>query len=78
MTEKLRKELDEIFNDPLLAWVNEESCKKMTEVVRDVFPKVTEEEICGLLEKFWEEEDTPETLCEKLVAHKKKLEDETN
>lgn len=66
MTEKLRKELDEIFRDPIFDWVNEESVKKMVEVVRDVFPKYDKEQIDKVLEKYWEREDTPETLYERL------------
>lgn len=66
MTEQLRKDLEEIFNDPILAWVNEDSVKRMSEVVRDVFPKATKNEICACLEMFWEENDTPESLYTKL------------
>ena len=70
MTEQLRKDLEEIFNDPILAWVNEESVKRMSEVVRDVFPKATKNEVCACLEMFWEEKDTPETLYKKLMESK--------
>lgn len=70
MSEKLRKELDEIFNDPLLDWVNEESVKKMSEVVRDVFPEYDKEQIDKVLENYWEREDTPETLYKKLMDSK--------
>ena len=70
MTEQLRKDLEEIFNDPILAWVNEESVKRMSEVVRDVFPKATLNEIDACLEMFWEEKDTPETLYKKLMESK--------
>ena len=67
MKEETRKELERIFNDPLLAWINPESTKKMSEVVRDVFPNATENEICACLEMFWEKEDTPKTLYRKLM-----------
>lgn len=70
MNEQLRKDLEEIFNDPILAWVNEESVKRMSEVVRDVFPKATKNEIAACLEMFWEEKDTPETLYDKLMKSK--------
>lgn len=70
MTEQLRKDLEEIFNDPILAWVNEESVKRMSEVVRDVFPKASKNEVCACLEMFWEEKDTPESLYKKLVESK--------
>lgn len=71
MTEKMKRELEEIFNDPLLAWVNEDSVKRMSEVVRDVFPKATKSEINDYLEKFWDSaEDTPETLYKKLMDSK--------
>lgn len=66
MKEELRKELERIFDDPILAWVNPESTKKMSEVVRDVFPKYDKEQVCKVLEKYWEREDTPETLYERL------------
>ena len=66
MKEQLRKDLEEIFNDPILAWVNEDSVKRMSEVVRDVFPKATKNEVCACLEMFWEEKDTPESLYTKL------------
>ena len=67
---ELNNDLDAIFNDPLLAWVNEESVKKMTEVVRDVFPKATKEEIYSWLKICWQENDTPESLYEKLSTLK--------
>ena len=67
---ELNNDLDAIFNDPLLAWVNEESVKKMTEVVRDVFGDISKNEISATLEAFWEREDTPETLYEKLMKIK--------
>ena len=41
MKEELKKELQEIFKDPMFDWVNEESVKKMSEVVRDALPGVT-------------------------------------
>jgi len=66
MKEELRKELEEIFKDPLLDWVNEESVKKMIEVVRDVFPKYDAEQIDKVLENYWEREDTPEDLYKRL------------
>ena len=70
MTEQLRKDLEEIFKDPILAWVNEDSVRKMSEVVRDVFPKATKNEVAACLEMFWEKEDTPETLYKKLMDSK--------
>ena len=70
MTEQLRKDLEEIFKDSLLAWVNEDSVKRMSEVVRDVFPKATKNEIAACLEMFWEKKDTPETLYKKLMDSK--------
>ena len=66
MKEEMKKELEKIFNDPLLDWVNEESVRRMSEVVRDVFPKYDKEQVCKVLEKYWEREDTPETLYERL------------
>ena len=50
MTEEMKKELEVIFQDPMFAWINEESVKKMQEVVRDVFPKATKNEIAACLE----------------------------
>ena len=70
MTEEMKKELEEIFQDPMFAWINEESVKKMQEVVRDVFPKATKNEIAACLEMFWEKKDTPETLYKKLMDSK--------
>ena len=70
MKEELKKELERIFDNPILSWVNPESTKKMSEVVRDVFPNATKNEICACLEMFWEENDTPETLYDKLVKSK--------
>ena len=70
MKEELRKELERIFDNPILSWVNTESTKKMSEVVRDVFPNATKNEICACLEMFLEEKDTPETLYDKLVKSK--------
>ena len=66
MTEKMRKELDEIFRDPMFDWVNEESVKRMSEVVHDVFPKYDKEQIDKVLENYWERDDTPETLYKRL------------
>ena len=34
----VKKELEEILNDPMFDYINEESVKKFSEVVRDVFP----------------------------------------
>jgi hypothetical protein len=42
----------------------------MSEVVRDVFPNATKNEIGACLEMFWEEKDTPETLYDKLMKSK--------
>lgn len=70
MKEELKKELQEIFKDPMFDWVNEESVKKMIEVVRDVFPKATKEEVDGWLKITWMKNDTPETLYKKLVSLK--------
>ena len=66
MKEELKKELEEIFNDPLFDYINEESVKQMTEVVRDVFPKYDKEQISTVLENYWEREDTPEDLYKRL------------
>jgi hypothetical protein len=63
---QLNEDLEKIFDDPLLAWVTPESVKKMSEVVRDVFPNATKEEVDGWLKITWMENDTPETLYEKL------------
>lgn len=69
MKEELKKELQEIFKDPMFDWVNEESVKKMSEVVRDALPGVTSlEEIDYYLKRYWEKDDTPETLYSKLKA----------
>lgn len=68
MKEELKKELQEIFKDPMFDWVNEESVKKMSEVVRDVFPGYDKEQISDVLENYWEKDDTPETLYSKLKA----------
>ena len=57
-----------IFADPMFAYINESTTRKMSEVVRDVFPDVTRNEIAACLSMFWEENDTPETLYDKLVA----------
>ena len=70
MKEELRKDLLAAFNDPMFDWVNEESVKKMIEVVRDVFPKATKEEIDGWLKITWMKNDTPKTLYKKLVSLK--------
>ena len=67
---ELNNDLEEIFNDPIFSWVNPESVKRMSEVVRDVFPKATKEEIYGWLKITWLENDTPETLYEKLSTLK--------
>lgn len=69
-TAKLEKELAAIFADPMFSYINEDSTKKMSEVVRDVFPNVTRNEIAACLLMFWEENDTPETLYKKLVDSK--------
>lgn len=71
MTEKMKKELEQIFADPMLAWINEDSVKRMSDVVRDVFPKATKNEVAACLEMFWDSpEDTPETLYKKLMDSK--------
>ena len=69
MSETLRKELEECLNDPMFDYINEESVKKFSEVVRDVYPHATHEEICKRLE-LWEREDMPETFYQKLLAAK--------
>ena len=67
----IKKELEEIFRDPMFDFINEESVKKMSEVVRDVYPNATKNEICATLEMFWDSpEDTPETLYKKLMDAK--------
>ena len=67
---KIEKSLDEILSDPMFSYINPESTKKMSEVVRDVFPNATKNEICACLEMFWGENDTPETLYDKLTKSK--------
>lgn len=67
MSEKTRKELEEILNDPMFDWITDESVKQFSEVVRDVFPNATIEEVCQRLE-LWERDDTPETFYLKLMA----------
>ena len=62
----MEKNLNEVLNETIFAWVNEDSVKRMSEVVRDVFPKATKNEIAACLEMFWEENDTPESLYTKL------------
>ena len=64
------KDLKKIFDDKMFAWINPDSCKRMSEVVRDVFPKATKNEIAACLEMFWEEKDTPESLYKKLMDSK--------
>lgn len=63
----MSKELQEILNDPMFDWITEESVKQFSEVVRDVFPNATREEVCQRLE-LWERDDTPETFYLKLMA----------
>lgn len=71
MTEKMKQELEQIFSDPMFAWINEDSVKRMSDVVRDVFPKATKNEVAACLEMFWDSpEDTPETLYKKLMDSK--------
>lgn len=67
MNMNVRKELEEILNDPMFDYITEESVKQFSEVVRDVFPNATEEEVCQHLE-LWERNDTPETFYLKLMA----------
>ena len=67
----MEKNLNEVLNETIFAWVNEDSVKRMSEVVRDVFPKATKNEIAACLEMFWDSpEDTPETLYKKLMDSK--------
>ena len=67
---KVQKDLAMILDEPMFSWINEESTKRMSEVVRDVFPKATRNEIAACLEMFWEKDDTPETLYKKLMDSK--------
>lgn len=68
--EKLEIELSAICADKMFAYINEDSVKRMSEVVRDAFPGATKNEIAACLEMFWEKEDTPETLYKKLIESK--------
>lgn len=63
----MSKELEEILKDPMFDYITEESVKQFSEVVRDVFPQATKEEVCQRLE-LWERDDTPETFYLKLMA----------
>ena len=63
----MSKELEEILNDPMFDYINEDSVKQFMEVVRDVFPDATKDEQCKWLE-LWERDDTPETFYLKLMA----------
>lgn len=67
---KIEKSLDEILSDPMFSYINPESTKKMSEVVRDVFPNVSRNEIGACLAMYWEENDTPESLYKKLMESK--------
>ena len=67
MNMNVRKELEEILDDPMFDYITKESVKQFSEVVRDVFPQATEEEVCQRLE-LWERDDTPETFYLKLMA----------
>ena len=68
--EKIQNEMAAIFADPMFQYINESTTRKMSEVVRDVFPDVTRNEIAACLSMFWEKEDTPESLYKKLMASK--------
>lgn len=57
---------EELFNDPILDWVNEKSVKKFSNVVRDLFPKASKEKVYDILALHWERNDTPESFYEKL------------
>lgn len=67
MSEKTRKELEEILNDPMFDYITEKSVKQFMEVTHDVFPDKTREERIKYLE-LWEREDTPKTFYQKLMA----------
>lgn len=67
---ELNRELEECLNDPILGWVNKDSVFRMSEIVREVFPKSSKEEIYGWLKIAWLKDDTPKKFRNRLLTLK--------